>query len=135
MKAVKLPLEKEEKYMETKKATITRKEDSALLVLENLSINQTIILTEDNPNNVKDVFNNLLKDLKKGVFEFELQDGTEDMYHAICTEYLIQLNSELAIIFQEMEEYELTENSEYGGDLEEDFPDDFDDDDDDEFDI
>lgn len=116
--------------METKKATITRKEDSALLVLENLSVNQTIILTEDNPNNVKDVFNNLLKELKKGVFEFELQDETEDMYHAICTEYLIQLNSELSIIFQEMEEYELTENRESEDEFEEDFPDDFDDDDD-----
>jgi hypothetical protein len=118
--------------METKKATIARKDDSALLILENLTVNQTIILTEDNPNNVKDVFNNLLKDLKKGVFEFELHDGTEDMYHAICSEYLLQLNSELAIIFQEMEEYELTDSGELEDEFGEESYEDFDDD---EFDL
>ncbi|CAA7197627.1 hypothetical protein CHRY9293_03700 [Chryseobacterium potabilaquae] len=39
--------------METKKATITRDKDKAVLVLTCISKNNEIILTEDNPNNIK----------------------------------------------------------------------------------
>jgi hypothetical protein len=56
--------------METKKATITREKEKAILVLVGLSNNHEIILTEDNPNNIKLVFNNLINDLKKGIFQF-----------------------------------------------------------------
>jgi hypothetical protein len=95
--------------METKKATITREKDKAILVLVGLSNNYEIILTEDNPNNIKLVFNNLINDLKKGIFKFELEDTKNDLFHNICKEYLIQLNTELQSIYNEMDEFDLLE--------------------------
>jgi len=94
--------------METKKATIKRQESSTFLVLEVNTEVLEIILTEDNPNNIKGIFNSLLKNLKKGLFEFVLEDEKNDMYYHICKEYLTQLNSELKTIYSELEEYELT---------------------------
>jgi hypothetical protein len=95
--------------METKKATIKREELQTSLILEGNSETFEIILTDDNPNNIKNVFNNLLKNLKKGLFKFELEDTKQDMFHHICVEYLLQLNSEIETIYQELDEFELTE--------------------------
>jgi hypothetical protein len=95
--------------MESKKATIKREETNTYLVLEVGETPLQIILTDDNPNNVKIVFNSLLKELKKGLFEFNLEDETQDLYHNICTEYLVKLNSELKAIYDELVDYELTE--------------------------
>lgn len=96
--------------METKKATIKREETNTYLVLH-LATEQKITLTDDNPNNVKAVFNVLLKELKKGPLNFELEDSSEDLYHHICTEYLTQLNSEILTVYQELEEFELLDES------------------------
>lgn len=97
--------------MEIKKvATIERSEQCSSL---KLSINEqefNIILTEDNPNNVKNVFNSLLKELKKGLFQFELEDEKQDLFYHICKEYLIQLNSELKSVYDELLELELLDN-------------------------
>lgn len=95
--------------METKKATITRETDKASLVLSGVSSTHEIILTEDKPNNIKFVFNNLIQDLKKGVFQYELDDSIIDLYHNICREYLLQLNTEMQSIYDEMEEFDLLE--------------------------
>jgi hypothetical protein len=99
--------------MEIKKATITREKDKATLVLNGISKTCEIILTDDNLNNVKLIFNNLIKDLKKGVFQFELEDTISDLFHNICREYLTQLNAEIHSIYNEMEEFNLldSENS------------------------
>lgn len=99
--------EKEVKYMETHKATIDRDGDKATL---NFSIDGRtleIILTEDKPNEVKDVFNKLLLELKKGEFNFELEDTNEDLYYHISSEYISQLNVELSSIYKELKDYEL----------------------------
>jgi|LakMenEpi03Aug12_release.lakeMendotaPanAssembly.Ray.scaffolds.fasta_scaffold954643_1 hypothetical protein len=98
--------------METRKATIKRETDKASLILTGSTQEHEIILSEDNPNDVKHVFNNLLKDLKKGVFQFELDDNSIDLYHNICKEYIIQLNSEIRSIHAEMEEFDLLEKPE-----------------------
>lgn len=98
--------------MEIKKAKIKRQESQTFLVLEGNSSTFEIVLTEDNPNNVKSVFNNLLIDLKKGLFMFELEDDKQDMFHHICQEYLKQLNTEIETIYSELEEFELTETNE-----------------------
>lgn len=103
-------MEKEEKYMETKKATIKREEPQTYLVLDVGDNPIQINLTDDNPNNVKSAFNLILKELKKGLFEFKLEDESSDLYNNICVEYLNQLNSEIKAIHTELEEYELTEN-------------------------
>ena len=97
--------------METKKATIRREEVNTFLILEGVTQNHEITLTEDNPNNIKNVFNNLLIDLKKGIFNYELEDEKEDMYYNICVEYLLQLNSELNTIYSELVEFDLVEKT------------------------
>ncbi|WP_316801461.1 hypothetical protein [Pedobacter frigidisoli] len=101
--------------MVTKKATIKRQTDQSKLVLEGHSENFEIILTEDNPNNIKSVFNAILKDLKRGLIQFELTDEKEDMYYHICSEYVKQLNAEMVVIYEELEKFELVEASEQVG--------------------
>lgn len=100
--------------METKKATIKREEHNVYLVLEVNSESFQITLTDDNPNNVKSVFNNVLKELKKGLFEFVLEDDKQDLYHHICLEYVVQLNAEIKVVHEELVNYELTEESSHG---------------------
>ena len=102
-----MPSAKEEKYMETKKAIIERTDSNTYLILEVGETPLKIVLTEDYPNDVKNVFNNLLKELKKGLFQINIEDEIEDLYHNICTEYLTQLNSELKNIYDELGEFGL----------------------------
>lgn len=105
-----MPSEKEERYMETHKATINRLEEKTSLVLHiGDEVQLEIELTEDKPNEVKNVFNKLISFLKKNSFKFELEDDKEDLYFHICSEYLEQLNAELSSIHQELEDYELLE--------------------------
>jgi hypothetical protein len=98
--------------MEIKKATISRSDNETLLVLEFVPEPLKIVLTDDNPNNVKTVFNVILKKLKNGIFEFELDDDKQDLFHHICTEYILQLNSELKAVYQELTDFGLTVEAE-----------------------
>jgi len=100
-------LEKEVKYMETYKASIIRGDQNTILALQMGDNRYDITLTDDNPNNVKSVFNILLLKLKDGVYKFELEDSTEDLYYHICSEYISQLNSELSSVYKELEDYDL----------------------------
>lgn len=95
--------------METKKATIKREESSTQLLLQVGDKELKITLTDDNPSLVKTVFNDLLKELKKGPFKFELEDESDDLYHHICTEYITQLNAEMGTVYRELEEFKLIE--------------------------
>lgn len=94
--------------METHNATIIREENSATLRLALSDLQLDIVLTEDKPNDVKNVFNKLLEQLKNGEYQFILTDSKEDLYFHICKEYLIQLNAELKSIYKELEDNELT---------------------------
>lgn len=98
--------------METHRATISRPDERALLVFTIKGQTFEIVLTEDKPNEVKDVFNNLISELKKGEFNFELDDDQEDLYHHICIEYIKQLNADLSSVYQELLDYELLEEEE-----------------------
>ncbi|GGB64519.1 hypothetical protein GCM10007424_00520 [Flavobacterium suaedae] len=98
--------------METKKATILREgDDTVYLELHQADGTLRIALTDNNPNNIKDVFNKLIKGLKLGQFTFELVDDKEDLYHHICVEYLIQLNSEMESVYNELRDLSLLENT------------------------
>jgi hypothetical protein len=100
----KLLSEKEEKYMETHNASIERKENSATLKLVLGAEELKIVLTEDNPNEVKSVFNKLLSHLKNGEINFHLTDETDDLYFHICKEYVTQLNAELKSTHAELKD-------------------------------
>lgn len=99
--------EKEVKYMENFNAEIKREDQRTTLVLKGKTENYELILTEDNPNAVKSIFNRLLQELKKGAFSFVLIDEKEDLYQQISKEYLTQLNSELLSVYDELKDYEL----------------------------
>lgn len=95
--------------METHKATINRTDTKTSLVLSIGTNVLEINLTEDKPIEVKSVFNKLLLELKKGEFEFELDDDKEDLFFHISTEYISQLNAEISSIYKELEDYDLVE--------------------------
>ncbi len=93
--------------MEIHKATINRTESSASILLNLRENSLEIVLTEDKPNEVKSVFNQLISNLKNGEFNFELDDDNEDLHHHICSEYIAQLNTELSSVYQELDDYKL----------------------------
>lgn len=98
--------------MATHNATIDRKDSSATL---NLAVGEAvlgIVLTEDKPNDVKNVFNKLLEHLKNGEFDFNLIDEKEDLYHHICKEYITQLNAELKSTHKELQDNGLLKTEE-----------------------
>lgn len=95
--------------METHKAIIKREAAKTSLDFSIGAKTLEIILTEDKPIEVKGVFNELLLELKKGEFKFELEDDKKDLFFHISSEYISQLNSELSSIYKELEDYELLE--------------------------
>jgi hypothetical protein len=94
--------------METKKAMIKRDTSNAFLVLDVNGKKLEIILTDDNPN-IMSVFNVLLKELKKGLFQFKLEDTKDDLCLHICKEYIKQLNAELREVHNELKDFDLLE--------------------------
>lgn len=106
-----LPLEKEVEFMETHNAIIERGESKVSLKLQLNESELEIVLTEDKPNDVKEVFNNLIQHLKGGEFEFELKDEKKDLYYHICSEYLSQLNVELKSVYKELEDNGLIDST------------------------
>lgn len=90
--------------MATHNATIERKETSATLKLAIGTEELNIVLTDDNPNEVKSVFNKLLLHLKDNEIEFNLTDDKEDLYFHICKEYITELNAELKSTYTELED-------------------------------
>ena len=103
-------LEKGGKYMETHKATIVREKDIVKLILESKNDDYEIILSEEDPNKIKNVFNNLIIELKSGKFEYLLEDSEDDLFTNVCREYITQLNSEIANVYGQLKSYELLES-------------------------
>jgi len=93
--------------MATLNATIDRKDSGATLKFALEESELSIVLTEDNPNEVKTVFNKLLEHLKSGEFDFNLTDEKEDLYFHICKEYITQLNAELKSTYKELQDNRL----------------------------
>lgn len=88
--------------MENKKASIKRGASGTCLVLEINKKKLEIVLTDDNPKNVMSVFNSLIKELKRELIQFQLDDSKEDLYFHICKEYIKQLNAELKEVHNEL---------------------------------
>lgn len=98
--------------MQNYNAKIERKDEGVNLILETGANRHSICLTDDNPREVKNVFNELILELKKGKFDFSLLDETQDLYFHICKEYIHQLNGEIADVFSQMKKYDLVKKAE-----------------------
>jgi hypothetical protein len=103
-------LEKGGKYMVTHEAEIIEVDKEYLLALKMPDNMLKIAITQDVPNDVKKVFNELISSLKNGVFKFALNEiEDKDIFYHVAREYISQLNSELNVIYKEMKEYNLLE--------------------------
>ena len=103
-------LEKGDKSMVMHKANIVDIDGERYLVLKTSEEDLSIPITEDRPKDIQDVFNKLIVLLKKGLFQFELEESAEqDIIYHVGKEYISQLNSELQNVFDEMKGYELIE--------------------------
>lgn len=91
--------------MATHNATIDRKDVNSATLKLTLETEELIInLTEDNPNEIKSVFNKLLMHLKNCEIDFNLTDSKDDLYFHICKEYITQLNAELKSTYTELKD-------------------------------
>lgn len=106
---VKKHSEKGEKYMGNSDATIKRDDENISLILHINKNELSIDLTEENPIKIKEVFNKLIVELKKGKFQFELHDEEEDLFTHISKEYIRQLNSEISNVYGQLKTYKLLE--------------------------
>jgi hypothetical protein len=88
--------------MEMYDATIVRGQEKVELVFDVRGTKHSICLTDDNPNEVKAVFNELVKQLKLAKYNFNLVEPGEDLFGNICAEYIKQLNSELSSVYGQM---------------------------------
>lgn len=103
--------EKEGRYMETHEATVIVDGSDHILCL---TIGDSILklaLTRDEPNEIKKLFNDLIVHLKKGQFEFSMEEKEDgDLIYHVAKEYIDQLNKELSEVYQELEAYHLIES-------------------------
>jgi len=100
-------LEREVKYMEIRDASIIKKEENYYLELTLKNKKVEMSLTEDQQNDVKNVFNELIIELKKEAFNFKLLNEENDLYSQISKEYIKQLNVELNTVYTELKAYDL----------------------------
>ena len=92
-------------------ATISRGKETTDLIFKLDESELTISLTDDNPNQVKEVFNRLIIHLKQNKIEFELKDDEGDLFTNISKEYIRHLNSEMANIYGELKANNLLDSS------------------------
>ena len=95
--------------MVTREADIIKKGENYYLELTLADKKVVISLTEDNQNEVKDVFNDLILDLKKEQFNFSMDKDENNLYYQISKEYITQLNSEMNAVYTELVNYGFVE--------------------------
>jgi hypothetical protein len=93
--------------MEMYSAHIARSEEKVDLVFSIKGKEHLICLTSDSPNEIKIVFNELVKELKVAKYNFTLTEPGDDLFGNICVEYVKQLNSELSSVYGQMRAYGL----------------------------
>jgi len=107
-----MPSEREDKYMEINNAKVTQVGEEVFLSLSLSDKVLDIPITQDEPKAVQKVFNDLIKALKKGAFNFKIEkiEGG-DIYYYVAKEYIEQLNAELDDVYEEMVARDLLEES------------------------
>ncbi len=98
--------------METYNAEVIEKESEYYLSFDVKGEKYNIPLTKDEPNEIKEVFNQLIINLKKGPFNFSIPEKEDaDIIYHVAKEYVDQLNTELHDIYKELEEYNLVDEN------------------------
>lgn len=93
--------------MEMYNAIIITEEEQVFLELDLQNEKVLIPLTDNKPNEIKNVFNKLIIKLKEGLFNFDLTETKNNLYYLISKEYINQLNNELKSIHKELVDFEL----------------------------
>jgi len=93
--------------MESIKAQVLQRDEQHFICLELEVGNVHFPLSEDKPLEIKSVFNKLIVQLKKGLFEIQIDDVGTDLFSQVANEYVAQLNREIREIHGELEEYNL----------------------------
>lgn len=98
--------------METYNAEVIEIETESYLSFDVKGEKYNIPLTKDEPKEIKDVFNQLIVNLKKGPFNFSIPEKEDaDIIYHVAKEYVDQLNTELSDIYKELEEYNLIDEN------------------------
>lgn len=103
-------MEREEKSMETIKATVVALEEKHFIKIESGEEGIKIPISEDKPNEVKSAFNKLIARIKEGEFEIELDDIGQDLFSQVANEYVTQLNREIQEVRGEMKDFGLVKD-------------------------
>ena len=90
--------------METIKANILNDKEKHFIQIQSDKNAITIPISEDDPNAVKAAFNKLIERLRAGQIRIELKDIGSDLFSQIAKEYIVQLNAELAEVYEEMKQ-------------------------------
>ena len=91
--------------MEINRAEVIHDGGEVFLSLSLLASAENIPITQDEPRAVQSVFNNLIKALRKGAFNFKIDEVEGgDIYYHVAKEYIEQLNTELVDVYEEMVE-------------------------------
>lgn len=93
--------------METLSASAKEEDAQHYLCLHVPEGELRISLTGDNPNDVKSVFNSLVKRLKNGKFKFEMSEVGADLFSQVASEYIKQLNRDLSAVYKELDHHQL----------------------------
>ncbi len=88
-------------------AEITEDGENKFLTLELPDNELHIPLTEDEEQKIKEIFNILIKELKKGEFNFQFEQTRNNLYQNISAEYISHLNIELSAVYNELNDFGL----------------------------
>jgi len=94
--------------METHEANVTEIDSEHYLLLKMNGRDLKIPITKDEPKEVKSVFDELIKSLKNGPMQFQIEEVENgDIIYQIGKEYIAQLNSEMKKVYDELNSYGL----------------------------
>ena len=98
------------KYMVTHDAIVTSDGSEQFLSFKIGGAELKIPLTKDEPNEIKKVFNELIIHLRKGLFNFRMEEKKDgDLIYQVAKEYVQQLNKELVDVYKALRDYQLLE--------------------------
>lgn len=98
--------------METVEASVVHEDEKHFIEIAIDEDPIRIPLSEDKPNEVKSVFNTLIKRIKEGAFKINLEVVGEDLFSQVANDYISQLNREIAEVRDEMIQLRLVEEVE-----------------------